>query len=247
MPHSSVARLRQNSALRSKYNGRLLDTPFARACAVCQSAGSLSGAGRLGRHPAGSELSSMTDGRPLVPGPQLGSLRDPCDSLRGGDVGLLFEMRTSKACSGSTRWVPIFGDRCSRGFFFYQGQGSADPKTPRAYQDDRKAWPLEGGSPSTADANQALQMLNQTPMRVVGERVMASALPPFPRLRILSSSGLQRRSLMVRFRLFSARSGIDISTSLRCRGEIATLDHACSEVASNPETWTSHTLSAAAE
>lgn len=92
--------------------------------------------GDFGRCTAGSELSLA----PACSRPTTGEsasletrsrccgeqMLDCCSSWKG-----------SKAYSGSTRWVPMFG-------WIWSGSGtwiSADPKTPRAYRDD-KAWPL---------------------------------------------------------------------------------------------------------
>lgn len=119
-------------------------------------------------------------GRPLVPGPRLESLR----VSRPVHVAAERRCWTAVRVGKGPRHVPDRLDGCPCLVGSGQGQGHGSALIPRLHEliETTKLghcwWSSEGGSPSTADGNQALQMLNHEPMRVAGERSWRLLSPP---------------------------------------------------------------------
>lgn len=170
-------------------------------------------------------------GHPPVPGPRLESLRvesrDPFGLLRRGDGGLLFEMKSAQGMFRiDSRWVVIFGWIFGPGALFWSGSGtwiSADPKTPRAYRDDKSlasCFRVKGVRQARQTTTRLSRIQANARLRVVGGRSWRFRLcpptPPFsPRDVGLPATGSWRAKESSGSG--SVQSDIDISTSLRCR------------------------------
>lgn len=94
----------------------------------------------------------------------------------------------SKACSGSARWVVMFGRIFSPGALFWSSgpwtRISADPKTPRAYRDDQSlasSFRVKGVRQARQTATRLSRIQVNAGLRVVGESSWRLLCPPPPR------------------------------------------------------------------